>query len=430
MVGGAPSWKPLPVLVTTPLALAGGAAPALWLVVARAGGLFSLFLAYRLGDRLAGRAAGALSVVGLLLSNHWVRSWGHGYTEALATGLLFLAIERALDDKPRQSLMLGAAVTLSRPEAWPLLVAYGAYLVWLRRESWWLAVAVLAVAPALWVIPDWIGSGELFHASEVSKVVVPPHMDTALVEAALVAPLPWSLAAVAGVAIALRSRDRPVLVLSGLLAGWVVLLVAMMAAGYPPSPRFFVIPAALVVLLGAVGVVRLLEAAPPPVPRAVVALAVLVVGVPTVVARVGHSVRAGKDTVTRARMESDLHRAEERAGGGRLRRCGFLAFPRHMAWTRGVVSWDLDVPLRQVHQLNTSALGYVKRLSSLRKEGLPATPNGPVDIEEGVGARFVFFAPFGGAPVREAGSPVPLRALGRAGRWRVLASRASPCQRP
>ncbi|CAA9311696.1 MAG: hypothetical protein AVDCRST_MAG11-1540, partial [uncultured Gemmatimonadaceae bacterium] len=37
-----PSWKPLPVLVTTPLSLAGGAAPEAWLVVARAGALLAL----------------------------------------------------------------------------------------------------------------------------------------------------------------------------------------------------------------------------------------------------------------------------------------------------------------------------------------------------------------------------------------------------
>jgi hypothetical protein len=427
VVGGAPSWKPLPVLVTTPLALAGGAAPALWMLVARAGGLFSLFLAYRLGDRLGGRAAGVLSVAGLLLSNHWVRSFGHGYTEALATGLLFLAIERALDDRPRQSLVLGAAVTLSRPEAWPLVVAYGAFLVWRRRERWWFAGAVLAVVPALWIVPDWISSGRVFHASAVSELVVPPDMGTALTQAAFVPPLPWSLAAVAGAAIALRSGDRTVLVLSGLLAAWVLLLVAMMAVGYPPSPRFFVIPAALVVLLGAVGIVRLLEAAQPAVPRGVLVLALLAIAVPTLVARVQHSVKAGQDTVTRARLEDDLHRAEQRAGGSRLRRCGFFAFPRRLAWTRAVVSWDLGVPLRRVHQLDTSALGYVQNLSSLRQERLPGTPKGPVDVE-GRGAQFVLFAPFGRTPVREAGTRTPLRSLGAAGRWRVLASRASPCQ--
>jgi len=54
-IGGAPSWKPLPVLFTTPLSAFGGAAPALWLVVARAGGLLALVAAFRLGSRLGGR---------------------------------------------------------------------------------------------------------------------------------------------------------------------------------------------------------------------------------------------------------------------------------------------------------------------------------------------------------------------------------------
>src|SRR3954464_2068018 len=34
-----PSWKPLPVLFTTPLAIVPAAAPALWVAVARAGAL-------------------------------------------------------------------------------------------------------------------------------------------------------------------------------------------------------------------------------------------------------------------------------------------------------------------------------------------------------------------------------------------------------
>jgi len=61
-----PSWKPLPVLFTTPFAVIGtGAAPDLWLVVARAGGLLALAMAYRLASRLGGRAAGVLAVVSL-----------------------------------------------------------------------------------------------------------------------------------------------------------------------------------------------------------------------------------------------------------------------------------------------------------------------------------------------------------------------------
>src|SRR4051794_10225948 len=48
VVPGPPSWKPLPVMVTTPLALTGATAPALWLVLARAGGLAALVMAGRL----------------------------------------------------------------------------------------------------------------------------------------------------------------------------------------------------------------------------------------------------------------------------------------------------------------------------------------------------------------------------------------------
>ena len=51
---GGPSWKPLPVVVTTPLALTGDPAPALWLVVARTGGLLALAGAWALAARLGG----------------------------------------------------------------------------------------------------------------------------------------------------------------------------------------------------------------------------------------------------------------------------------------------------------------------------------------------------------------------------------------
>jgi hypothetical protein len=54
-----PSWKPLPALFTVPFALFGDAAPSLWLVVARAGGLMGLVFAYRVARRLGGPAAGA-----------------------------------------------------------------------------------------------------------------------------------------------------------------------------------------------------------------------------------------------------------------------------------------------------------------------------------------------------------------------------------
>src|SRR4051794_32263526 len=58
-VAGSPSWKPLPVVFTTPLAAIGEHAPEGWLFVARALGLAGVVLAYLAAKRLAGGGAGA-----------------------------------------------------------------------------------------------------------------------------------------------------------------------------------------------------------------------------------------------------------------------------------------------------------------------------------------------------------------------------------
>src|SRR3954468_7308416 len=55
-----PSWKPLPVLLTTPFALAGPLAPDLWLLVARTGAIAGVVLAFRLTRRLGGGLVGGV----------------------------------------------------------------------------------------------------------------------------------------------------------------------------------------------------------------------------------------------------------------------------------------------------------------------------------------------------------------------------------
>src|SRR5436309_12425252 len=49
-----PSWKPLPVLLTTPFALFGPLAPDLWLFAARAGTIAGVVMAWRVARRLGG----------------------------------------------------------------------------------------------------------------------------------------------------------------------------------------------------------------------------------------------------------------------------------------------------------------------------------------------------------------------------------------
>src|SRR5579859_2149661 len=79
-VGGGPSWKPLPVCFTAVFGLFGGAAPTLWVITARVGGLLALVAAYRLGALLAGRlgthgwaavVAGVISALGVALTNQF-----------------------------------------------------------------------------------------------------------------------------------------------------------------------------------------------------------------------------------------------------------------------------------------------------------------------------------------------------------------------
>jgi len=62
------AWKPLPVLADAVFSPVGSAAPALWLVTARAGGLVAVVMAFQLARQVAGTGAGVVAGVALLLS--------------------------------------------------------------------------------------------------------------------------------------------------------------------------------------------------------------------------------------------------------------------------------------------------------------------------------------------------------------------------
>src|ERR1700748_224203 len=73
IVNGGPSWKPLPMIFTTIYGLLGGAAPTLWVITARIGGLLALWGTWRLTYRLSGGGwlghfAGLLAAIGIILT--------------------------------------------------------------------------------------------------------------------------------------------------------------------------------------------------------------------------------------------------------------------------------------------------------------------------------------------------------------------------
>jgi hypothetical protein len=135
---GGPSWKPLPVLVTTVFAGAGDTAPQLWLVVARAGLLGSVALAFVLARRLAGLLAGFIAGGTLLLAPWMLASGLRGYSEGIAVLLVLAAIERHDRRRVAQAFWLGVVAALLRPEGAALVGVYGLWLAWrdARRGPW------------------------------------------------------------------------------------------------------------------------------------------------------------------------------------------------------------------------------------------------------------------------------------------------------
>jgi hypothetical protein len=254
---GGPSWKPLPVLFTAAFApfsiIDSGLPAALWLVVARTGALLSVVLAFRVTRRLAGPerwtgiAAGTIAAVALIFAPQWLRYAAHGNEVPMAVALMLWGLERHLDGRRDHALIAVFLACLLRPEVFPFLALYAAWL-WreephLRRLTAGLAVAL----PALWIVPDWLASGDPLGAGR--KASSEPHWSLAAKDqpwlAALqrtdrIAGLPLELGPFVAAAFAVYRRDWRVLALAGVAIAWVALVVAMTQAGFSGSTRYFV----------------------------------------------------------------------------------------------------------------------------------------------------------------------------------------------
>ncbi|MEJ7714323.1 MAG: hypothetical protein WKF40_00910 [Thermoleophilaceae bacterium] len=175
---GGPSWKPLPVAFTTLFAPFGALddslPPALWLVVARAGALLALALAFRLARRLVGAgpggvAAGVVAAVALALTPQWLRYAAHGNEAPLAAALMLWALHSHLDGSRRGALVLGFAACLMRPEVFPFVALYGAWCWRAEPDMRRMTVGLAAALAALWLVPEWIGSGQPLGAGAQAR---------------------------------------------------------------------------------------------------------------------------------------------------------------------------------------------------------------------------------------------------------------------
>jgi hypothetical protein len=353
-----PSWKPFPVLFTTPLALFGSATPALWLIVARAGGLLALAGTFALAARLGGRWAGAAAVAVMVLSPWWLYNTALGNSEGLLAAAVTWAIVAHLDGHRRGALALLTAASLMRPEVWPFLIAYG---VWMWREDRRAVLLSGVLVVLLWFGPDVVGAGGALDASKTGRGIPSPGSAkladipalALLGDTATLVTVPALIAAL----LAALLGDRTIRRLAAGAAGWVAIVALMTTAGYAGNPRYLVAAAAVAAALAGVGVVlaagqvwrltagfRNPDATPRVQFAAPVGAALLVAAVLAVTA--GDLRTQVRELDSRAAASGAFEGALARAGGkDALLRCSRV---RTSTRARSLVAWRLDLPLRDL----------------------------------------------------------------------------------
>lgn len=397
-----PSWKPLPVLFTTAFAVFGDGAPALWLVVARAGALAAIILAYLLGRELgAGRVGAGIAALALATAPWWTVNAWLGNSEPLLVACLLGATLGHLRGHRRAAFALAVAAGLLRPEAWPFLGVYGLWLAWRHRETLALVVAGFALLPVLWLLPEKWGSGDLWRASNRAQTDLPrgspgraehPVLEILRSFWELLPAGVWAAIAVAAVAGVVAVRRRaipwPAVVLAILAAAWVALVAVMASTGYSGNQRYLIAPAAMVIVLAGVGAgvaLRVLPGVLRPLAAAGVLAAFALTGLLDTIDR-------EPEAIAQSRLPGDLEHAVAEAGGAqRLRACGPIYTEPLLV---PAVAWRLNTHLDGVHYrpVRGSALVVRGRVSPQ----LPPSPSLRV---------------FGG---------LPQRTLAVAPRWRIV----------
>lgn len=272
-LNGAPSWKPLPYLFTLPYALAGSEQMWVWMVTAVAAALGGAVIAGHIAYTLVGPCparrwapVGAamfagLGVLGISKYWHFILI---SNSDPMIVALCLGAIDCQLFRRYRAAFVLLVLAALGRPEVWPFV---GLYVLWGWRavpSLRALFAAGVVVIPLLWFgIPalaakSWLSAGSLaegsvhaLHGDKLSGV---------LGRLIHLYEWPMALAAIAGLAVAAVRRDGRVLLLAGGALLWVAVEVGFALHGWSAVPRYLFEPAAVLIVIAATGIGRLLAA--------------------------------------------------------------------------------------------------------------------------------------------------------------------------
>lgn len=273
-LGGAPSWKPLPLLFTAPFAIFGHYELWLWMVtcvtISLAGAVFGGRIAYRLttpaattepGDPfhryapLAAAVFAGASVLGLEDYMHYILSV---QTDPMLVTFCLAALDMFLLGRYRWTLLFGVLAALGRPEVFPFL---GVFMIW----AWfkvpsmrWMLIAAVAVIAFMWFgVPTITNdrpdiAGEL--AQKSPRSLRHNQLFGTIGRFGELHYLPIWIAAAFAVAVAAVRRNWVILGMAAGAVVWVVIEIAFAYHGWPALPRYMFEPAAVSAVLGGVGI--------------------------------------------------------------------------------------------------------------------------------------------------------------------------------
>jgi hypothetical protein len=278
---GAPSWKPLPYLFTVPYSIVGHYSLWLWMVTSVAISLSGLIFAWRIAFRLtysrperryAAYVAGLFAAAFVLAMQDPVGNYNYTHyilsaeSDTMIVSLCLLAVDLHLSGHHKAAFWIWWLGALGRPEVWPF---YGLAGLWLWREypsyRRWLYGSVVALVFLWFGIPGLTSKSLLtagnvaenspreIHGNKVTGVITRFHE--------LLPNTVWVMAVLC-VAWAVWRRRIAILVLTAGVVLWVLVEIAFALHGFPAVPRYMFEAGAVVGILAAVSIGRIVHELP------------------------------------------------------------------------------------------------------------------------------------------------------------------------
>ncbi|MHB8692441.1 MAG: hypothetical protein ACYDHH_14470 [Solirubrobacteraceae bacterium] len=289
-LGGAPSWKPMPLLFTVPFALFGHFQLWMWMttVVAMslAGSIFAALIVFRIVDedgtnRWAAIAAGAFAaVMPFVIFDTTHYSYIHyilsSQSDPPLVSCVLAAIYFHVIGRRRWAVAALTLASLGRPEAWPALFLYALWLLRQDREMFrFLFICLLIILFAWFGIPEITNQKPLIAGDLAANSPRMLHSNKVIGTLSRFKALNqwpvWLLAGVATAWAAFRYRRKDsdpsgrnvlILALFGNIVLWVIVEIAFSLKGLPGVPRYMFEPAVVSIVIAAIGLGWLLTQIP------------------------------------------------------------------------------------------------------------------------------------------------------------------------